>query len=146
FEMEVAATDPLLPLWPAGFEWVRRATLDDLLARADVLSLHLPLTNETRGLIGAAELARMSPESTLVNCARGGVVDEAALLQALEAGRPRAAALDVFASEPPGNSPLLQHPRVLATPHLGASTLEAQRRAGHEAATIVIEALAALQG
>jgi len=83
----------------------------------------------------------------IVNCARGGVVNEDALLQALEEGRPRAAILDVFTTEPPpAEHPLLRHPRVVATPHLGASTAEAQQRAGDEAATIVIEALAALQG
>jgi D-3-phosphoglycerate dehydrogenase len=147
FEMQVSAADPLLPAWPAGFDWVRRSTLDEMLRGVDFLSLHLPLTPETRDLIGASELAAMSPESVIVNCARGGVVNEDALLQALEAGRPRGAILDVFTTEPPmAEHPLLRHPRVVATPHLGASTAEAQQRAGDEAATIVIESLAALQG
>jgi D-3-phosphoglycerate dehydrogenase len=146
FGMAVSASDPLLTTWPTGFDHVRRATLDELLTEADIVSMHLPLTNESRGLIGAKELARMKPDAIVVNAARGGVVDENALLAALEAGRPRAACLDVFAVEPPGEHALLKHPRVLAAPHLGASTLEAQRRAGDEAATIVIEALAALQG
>lgn len=146
FGMTVSAYDPLLQAWPAGFEWTHRATLDDLLPNSDVVSLHLPLTADSRGMIGAAALSRMHPDAILVNASRGGVVDEHALLAALEAGRPRGACLDVFSTEPPGDHPLLKHPRVLATPHLGASTAEAQRRAGEEAAAIVIEALAALQG
>jgi len=144
FGMEVAAHDPLLTIWPAGFEWAKRATLDELIEQADVLSLHLPLTRETRGLIGAAELARMKPDALLVNAARGGVVDETALHAALVAGRPRGALLDVFATEPATGNPLLQLPNVLATPHLGASTREAQTRAGLEAAEIVIAELARL--
>lgn len=144
FGMEVAAHDPLITIWPAGFEWARRATFDELVAGADVLSLHLPLTRETRGLIGAAELARMKPDALLVNAARGGVVDEPALHAALVAGRPRGALLDVFATEPATGNPLLELPSVLATPHLGASTREAQTRAGLEAAEIVIAELARL--
>ena len=144
FGMEVVAYDPLLTHWPAGFEWAKRVALDDLIREADVLSLHLPLTRETRGLIGAAELARMKEGALLVNAARGGVVDEAALHAALLAGRPRGALLDVFATEPAAGNPLLELPNVLATPHLGASTREAQVRAGLEAAEIVIAELARL--
>lgn len=144
FGMEVVAHDPLLASWPAGFEWAKRVTLDELVAASDVLSLHLPLTRETRGMIGAAELARMKEGALLVNAARGGVVDEAALHAALVAGRPRGALLDVFATEPASGNPLLALPNVLATPHLGASTREAQVRAGLEAAEIVIAELARL--
>ena len=143
FAMEVIACDPVLPQWPAGYEWVQPVTLDELLAGADVLSLHVPLVPETRGRIGARELALMRPDAILVNCARGGVVDERALFAALTAGQPRGAALDVFATEPPGEHPLQALPNVIATPHLGASTVEAQRRAGLEAAEIMIAALAA---
>jgi D-3-phosphoglycerate dehydrogenase len=142
FAMEVIASDPLLPRWPAGYEWVQPVTLDELLVGADVLSLHVPLTPETRGRLGARELALMRADAILVNCARGGVVDEAALQAALAGGALRGAALDVFATEPPGEHPLLALPNVIATPHLGASTVEAQRRAGLEAAEIMIEALA----
>jgi len=141
FEMPVSAYDPLLEDWPAGFEWVERATLDHLLAGADVVSLHLPLSPKTRGMIGAAQLARMKRGALLVNAARGGLVDESALAAALADGTIRGAILDVFASEPPGESPLLGLPNVLATPHLGASTEDAQRRAGTEAAERLIEAL-----
>ncbi len=145
FEMEVCAHDPLLERWPAGFDWVPSLSLDQLLASADVVSLHVPLSPATRNLIGEDQIARMKRDAILVNCARGGVVDEVALLSALQGGRLRGVALDVFSVEPPGDSPLLKLPNVAATPHLGASTLEAQRRAGDEAAAIVIEALAGLQ-
>ena len=145
FAMDVIACDPVLPQWPAGYEWVQPVTLDELMAGCDVLSLHVPLTPETRGRFGARELALMRPDAILVNGSRGGVVDEAALLEALKGGALRGAALDVFATEPPGEHPLLALPNVLATPHLGASTAEAQRRAGLEAAEIMIEALAALR-
>ena len=145
FEMEIRACDPLLAAWPAGFDWVRRATLEELLPAADFLSLHVPLTPETRGMIGARELARMGEQAVLINCGRGGLVDEAALHIALESGALRGALLDTFAEEPPGRLPLLALPNVLAVPHLGASTLEAQRRAGEEAAEVVIEALAAIR-
>ena len=142
FGMDVIACDPVLPQWPAGYEWVPPVTRDELLAGADVLSLHVPLTPESRGAIGARELSLMRRDAVLVNCARGGVVDEAALLAALGAGALRGAALDVFEHEPPGEHPLLALPNVIATPHLGASTSEAQRRAGLEAAEIMIRTLA----
>jgi len=145
FAMAVIACDPVLPEWPTGWEWVEPVTLDELMSRADVLSLHVPLTPETRGRMGARELALMRPDAILVNASRGGVVDEAALQAALAGGALRGAAIDVFATEPPGEHPLLALPNVLATPHLGASTAEAQRRAGIEAAEIMIEALASLR-
>ena len=142
FGLDVRWCDPLLELVPAGYEWTRRATLEELLPWADVLSLHAPLTRGTRGLIGARELARLRPDAVLVNCARGGLVDERALHDALVAGRLRGAALDVFATEPPGASPLLALPNVVVTPHLGGLTGEARRRAGLEAAATVVEGLA----
>ena len=145
FDMPVAAYDPVLPAWPEEFQRVPRVSREEALARADVLSLHVPLTAETRGLIGAPELATMPRGAVLVNAARGGLVDEAALAAALASGQLRGAAIDVFASEPPGRMALLERPDVIATPHLGASTLEAQRRAGLEAAAIVIAALRELR-
>ena len=143
FGMDVWASDPLLAEWPSDFAWVRRSTLEELLPEVDVLSIHVPLVDGTRALIGAGELSRMKKDAVLVNCARGGVVDEAALHAALASGALRGAALDVFETEPPGEHPLLALPNVVATPHLGASTAEAQGRAGLEAARIVIEALEA---
>lgn len=142
FGMEVIACDPLLPTWPTGYEWALPVSLHEVLSAVDVLSLHLPLTEQTRRMIGAQELGIMRKGAILINAARGGVVDEAALHAALTEGRLRGAALDVFEREPPGESPLLALPNVIATPHLGASTAEAQRRAGIEAAKIMIRALA----
>jgi len=141
FEMEVWASDPLLTHWPQGFESVRRAILEQMLPEVDVLSIHVPMSPDTRGLLGPNQISLLRPSAVLVNCSRGGIVDEPALLQALLDKRLRGAALDVFATEPPGEHPLLKLPNVIATPHLGASTAEAQRRAGLEAADIVIEAL-----
>jgi D-3-phosphoglycerate dehydrogenase len=143
FGMNVEAHDPELPEWPAGFEWVSRRTLDEMLPGIDYLSLHVPLTPATRGRIGARELALMKSSAVIVNCARGGVIDEEALDRALRSGRLRGAALDVFANEPPGRLALLELPNVIGTPHLGASTAEAQARAGIEAAERIVEALAA---
>jgi len=146
FGVEVCAHDPLLKSWPAGFSWARNVSLDSLLAESDVVSLHVPLSPETKNLIGAAQLARMKKGALLINCARGGVVDEAALQQALASGQLRGAILDVFATEPaPADHPLLALPNVLALPHLGASTAEAQKRAGDDAASILIEALGKLK-
>jgi len=145
FGMTVSAFDPLIASWPAGFEWVERANrLETLLSGADFVSLHVPLTPETRHLIAAPQLALMKRDAVLVNCARGGTVDETALHAALAGGALRGAALDVFATEPPGVTPLLELPNVIATPHLGASTAEAQDRAGVEAAERVVDALRTL--
>ena len=141
FAMTIVAHDPLLERWPADFADVEKAELAQVLERADVLSLHVPLASETRHLIDTRGLARMKTNALLVNCARGGVVDEDALLAALEAGRLGGACLDVFAEEPPRNAALVGHPLVLPTPHIGASTREAQERAGDEAASLMIETL-----
>lgn len=141
FDLEVYASDPMVHPWPPEFGWVREKTLNAMLPEVDYLSLHVPLVAATRGMIGKEQLALMKPDAVLVNCARGGVVDETALLEALEAGALRGAALDVFATEPPGENPLLALPNVIATPHLGAATREAQDRAGVEVAERVIETL-----
>jgi D-3-phosphoglycerate dehydrogenase len=117
--------------------------LDDLLVRADVISLHVPLTSDTRGLIGAEAFSKMKPGVRLISTARGGVIDEAALLAALDAGIVASAALDVFSTEPPGLTPLVCHPRVVVTPHIGAQTVEAQTRASLD---ISAEVLAGLRG
>jgi D-3-phosphoglycerate dehydrogenase len=117
--------------------------LNELYALSDFISLHVPLTPETRGMINGETLSRMKRGVRLVCAARGGVVDETALLGALETGQVAGAALDVFAKEPPGLSALVAHPNVIATPHIGAQTREAQRRA---AVDIANEVLAVLQG
>jgi phosphoglycerate dehydrogenase-like enzyme len=122
---------------------VRLARLDDLLGAVDALSLHLPLTEETHHLLGRAELARMREGSVLVNTARGALVDEGALLQALEHGPLAGAGLDVFEREPVGASnALLALPQVVATPHVGAQTVEAQEAIGRSVVS-TIEAFAA---
>ncbi len=119
------------------------ASLEDLYAQADYISYHVPLTPETRGSVGADAFARMKPGVRIICTARGGVINEQALLDALENGQVAGAALDVFNQEPPGLTPLVAHPRVLATPHIGAQTEEAQTRAAEDIAT---EILAALNG
>jgi len=141
--MKIIAFDPQL-----GDDEIRArggdpVSFDKLLASADFITIHTPLTNETRGIINAAAIARMKDGVRIICAARGGVVDEAALLEALNSGKVAAAGLDVFATEPPGESALTSHPHVVATPHIGAQTVEAQARA---AADIASEVLAALNG
>jgi D-3-phosphoglycerate dehydrogenase len=130
FGMKVIAYDPYVQAGRAAQMGVRLVSLDELLGDADFMSVHLPKTPETLGLIGEEELARVKPNLVLVNAARGGIVDEHALYVALKEGRVAAAGLDVFASEPCTDSPLFEFENVVATPHLGASTDEAQEKAG----------------
>ena len=145
FGMNVLAYDELVKRSPAGFEWVRQVDRDTLLREADVVTLHVPLTDHTRHSLSAREFGLMKPDAVLVNASRGGVVDETALHAALTTGGLRAAAIDVYEREPaPPDHPLLRLPNVLALPHLGASTSEAQRRAGTDAASALLEALATL--
>lgn len=130
FGMRVVAYDPYIQAGRAAQLGVRLVDLDTLMAEADFLTVHLPRTAETVGLIGAEQLARAKPSLVLVNAARGGIVEEGALYAALKEGRIAAAALDVFATEPCVDSPLLELDNVVATPHLGAATGEAQEKAG----------------
>ena len=130
FGMKVIAYDPYVQAGRAAQMGVRLVGLDELLEQSDFMSVHLPKTPETVGLIGDDELARVRPHLVLVNAARGGIVDEHALYVALKEGRVAAAGLDVFASEPCTDSPLFEFENVVATPHLGASTDEAQEKAG----------------
>ena len=139
FDMDVIAYDPYVTVSPDGTPLV---SLDELLDRADVVTVHLPRTPETTGLIGAAELRRAKPTAYVVNVARGGIVDEQALYEAVTGGQVAGAALDVYAEEPCTDSPLLGLPNVVTTPHLGASTAEAQERAGTSVAASVLRALA----
>lgn len=126
FGMKVIAHDPYLTDEQVKERGAAPVSLEELLSRADFITLHVPLTPETRGMIGTRELSLVKPTARLINCSRGGVVDEEALLAALEAGRLAGAALDVFATEPPVESPLLKSDKVVLTPHLGASAREAQ--------------------
>ena len=143
FAMHVLWHDPLFSSTPAGFVWAEKVDRETLFRRSGVLTLHLPFTPETRDSIGAKELAWMSPDAILINASRGGVVVEPALVEALRKGELRGAAVDVFSEEPPPpDHPLLSMPNVLPLPHLGASTAEAQRRAGHEAVDILLAELA----
>jgi D-3-phosphoglycerate dehydrogenase / 2-oxoglutarate reductase len=117
--------------------------LEDLYTRSDFVSLHLPLTDETRSMVDEKAIGRMKRGVRIISVARGGILDETALMNALKSGQVAGAALDVFASEPPGASELVRHPNVIATPHVGAQTAEAQSRAAEDIAN---EVLAALKG
>ncbi|MGB9906546.1 MAG: D-2-hydroxyacid dehydrogenase [Candidatus Saccharicenans sp.] len=119
---------------------VKPVSLEELLAQADIITLHVPKT--PRPILGQAEFARMKDGVVIVNVARGGVVDEKALLQALNSGKVKAAALDVFEKEPPEDFSLIDHPKVTATPHLGAAAEEGQKRAGLEVVRILKEKFA----
>ncbi|HXW64621.1 MAG TPA: phosphoglycerate dehydrogenase, partial [Burkholderiaceae bacterium] len=125
-KMKVAASDPFLTPERAQELGVEKLELDALLARADFISLHTPLTSQTRNILDARAFARCRHGVRIINCARGGLVDEAALLEALHSGQVAGAALDVFAEEPARESPLFALENVVCTPHLGASTTEAQ--------------------
>jgi D-3-phosphoglycerate dehydrogenase len=124
--MRVVAYDPFLTEERALDLGVDKVELDELLARADFITLHTPLTDQTRGILSAQNLARAKPGVRIINCARGGLIDEPALKAALESGHVAGAALDVFGEEPARDNPLFGTPGLVATPHLGASTTEAQ--------------------
>jgi D-3-phosphoglycerate dehydrogenase / 2-oxoglutarate reductase len=142
FGMHVVAYDPYVQPGRAAQMGVRLVTLDELLAQADFISVHLPKTPETVGLIGNEQLHKVKPNVIVVNAARGGIVDENALYAALKEGRVAGAGVDVFASEPCTDSPLFEFESVVATPHLGASTEAAQEKAGIAVAKSVRLALA----
>ncbi len=127
-KMRVIAYDPFLSQDRADDLGVEKMELDDLLRRADVVTLHVPLTDQTRGIIDKAAIAKMKPGARLINCARGGLVVEADLKEALESGQLAGAALDVFEVEPARDNPLFGAPNLICTPHLGASTSEAQEK------------------
>lgn len=124
--MNVVGFDPFLSPERAADLGITKLELDELLARADVISLHTPLTDQTRGILDAAALAQTKPGVRIVNCARGGLIDEAALRDALDSGHVAGAALDVFEVEPAKENILFGHEKVVVTPHLGAATTEAQ--------------------
>ena len=144
FDCTLLAYDPITPESRAAALGVKLLPLGEVVAQADFLSLHCPLSDETRRMVNSAFLGAMKPGAFLVNTARGELVDEAALLAALDSGQLRGAALDVFSSQPPAkDNPLLSHPRLLATPHMGAHTDGATRAMGWMA---MRDCLAVLRG
>ena len=142
FGMQVIAYDPYLQPARAAQLGVQLVSLDELLKQSDFITIHLPKTKETVNLIGEEALRKVKPSVRIINAARGGVLDEAALYNAIKEGRVAGAGLDVFAKEPCTDSPLFELDQVVATPHLGASTDEAQERAGIAVAVSVRKALA----
>lgn len=142
FGTHIVAYDPYVSQARAAQLGIELLTLDELLGRADFISVHLPKTPETAGLIGTEALAKTKPGVIIVNAARGGLIDEHALADAIRSGHVRGAGLDVFSTEPCTDSPLFELPQVVVTPHLGASTAEAQDRAGTDVAASVKLALA----
>ncbi|GAA1056855.1 D-3-phosphoglycerate dehydrogenase [Agromyces luteolus] len=142
FGVEVIAYDPYITAARAQQLGVQTVTLDELLEQSDFITIHMPKTPETTGMISAEQLAKMKPTAFVVNVARGGLIDEDALHDALVAKTIAGAGLDVFVQEPPKESPLLALPNVVVTPHLGASTDEAQEKAGISVAKSVRLALA----
>jgi D-3-phosphoglycerate dehydrogenase / 2-oxoglutarate reductase len=143
FEMKVLGYDPLIPAAEIKARGGEPVSLDELLAQSDMITMHLPLTPETKGMLNDAAFAKMKKGVYIICAARGGVIDEAALLAALNSGKVAGAALDVYATEPPGLTELVSHAKVVGTPHIGAQTVEAQTRAAND---ISEEVLAALEG
>ena len=143
FEMKVIAYDPIRPkdeVEAAGAAWV---SFEDLLNRADIITMHIPHITATHHLLNQSAFDIMKDGVRIICAARGGVIDEKALQIALENSKVTGAALDVYEKEPPGEDPLAMHPKVVATPHIGAQTKEAQLRAGYD---ILTEVVAALEG
>jgi D-3-phosphoglycerate dehydrogenase len=141
--MKVIGYDSLVPAEEIKKRGAEPVKLAELYARSDFISFHLPLTTESRGMVNGQAFAQMKRGVRIIDAARGGILDETALLAALETGQVAAAALDVYATEPPGLTALVAHPNVVATPHVGAQTKEAQDRAAEDIST---EVLAALRG
>ncbi|HNB53141.1 MAG TPA: hydroxyacid dehydrogenase [Anaerolineales bacterium] len=141
FRMRVIGYDPYLSEEQVRTNGALPATLEELFAQSDYITLHIPLTDQTRNMLNEAAFGQMKPGVRIICAARGGVIDETALLAALESGQVAGAALDVFAQEPPGLTPLVAHPKVIAVPHVGAQTIEAQVRAAEDVAHEVLSAL-----
>jgi D-3-phosphoglycerate dehydrogenase len=146
FEMKPIGYDPLLPAEAIRAGGAEPVTLEALLASADVVSLHVPSTPETKKMFDAARIAAMKPGAVIVNAARGNLIDSAALLEALRSGHLAGAALDVFETEPPPPHPLFELPQVVLSPHLGASTREAQEAVGDEIVRMLLERMGAAAG
>ncbi len=141
FGMSVVAYDPLVPAEEVEKRGAEPVALDELYGCADFISLHLPLTVDTRDMVGALAFSQMKDGVRIVCAARGGIIKESALVEALNSGKVAGAALDVFEKEPPGLTEAVAHPRVIATPHIGAQTAEAQIRAANDIAEEVLNAL-----
>lgn len=142
FDMKVIFFDPFVrPDEKRSCGDCDAVPLDQLLAESDFITLHVPLTEKSRGMIGPDQFSKMKDGVRLIDAARGGVVDEAALLAALNSGKVAGAALDVFVAEPPGLTDLVCHPHVVATPHIGAQTIEAQQRAANDISSEILRAL-----
>ncbi|MFH1169922.1 MAG: phosphoglycerate dehydrogenase [Chloroflexota bacterium] len=139
FEMQIIAHDPFISEEHAGNLQVEIAPLEKLLKESDFITLHIPLTPQTKGMIGAKELALVKPTVRIINCARGGLIDEEALIRAIKEKRVAGAAIDVFEKEPTTESPLFAEPNIIVTPHLGASTAEAQVMAARDVAEQVVD-------
>ena len=143
FDMNVLAYDPYINEERAKALGVKVATFDEVIENSDFITVHMPLTKETKGMIAMEQMKKMKPGVRLVNCARGGIIDEADLAEALKQGIVAAAAIDVYTSEPPAEkgNPLLEAPNIVLTPHLGASTVEAQIGVSVDVAKGIIAAL-----
>jgi len=141
FEMNVIAYDPLISEEDIKQRGAEPVSIQDLFAWSDFISLHLPLNVQTRDFIGPLAFSQMKDGVRIVCAARGGIIDESALLDALNHGKVAGAALDVFGQEPPGLTETVSHPRLIATPHIGAQTAEAQSRASEDIASEVLSAL-----
>jgi len=139
--MKVIAYDPYV----SSLNGVKLVTFDELLAQSDYISLHVPKTKETANMIGSEQFARMKNSVRIINCSRGGIINEDALYEALTSGKVAGAALDVFSEEPPTNWKLLKLDNVIGSPHIGASTKEAQARVGAEVAAKLIEFAKSMQ-
>jgi len=137
-KMNVIGHDPMLAAGAAGPAGVQVVSFDELVAKSDFLSLHVPLTKDTNNLFNAAMFAKMKKGACLVNASRGGIVNEAEVLDALKSGQLGGVALDVFTKEPPDPSPLFEHENLIAVPHLGASTKEAQEKVAIELAEVFV--------
>jgi len=141
FGMRVIAYDPYITDAAFAKAGAEKVSLDQLLAQSDVITVHTPMTDETRSMIGARELAKTKNKVVVLNIARGGIYDESALAAALTSGKVAGAAIDVYTEEPPANNPLINAPNVIVSPHIGANTIEAQDRVAVQTTEMVIEAL-----
>ncbi|MEN6571344.1 MAG: hydroxyacid dehydrogenase [Anaerolineaceae bacterium] len=142
FDMTIVGYDPLIPAEEIKKRGGQPMSLDELLKVSDIITMHLPLTADTKNMLNAEAFEKMKKGVYIICAARGGVIDETALLDALNSGKVAGAALDVFAVEPPGQSDLVNHPKVVDTPHIGAQTVESQARAANDISEEVINALA----